>query len=179
MPSMKKNTSAGRTARAFTGASDTCSVPGCGRPAHAKGLCQMHYDRTRKRGGILRQAALRREPPPSPPKMFIRAASRKACCVPGCTSAHHAKGYCKSHYSQLRRRGDIAGSSRTPTCEIAGCNRPVSEAKRCETHLKVLSLPGAPLRLTTAQRLGEIKRRHEAMRSEIERIKKSFDDDEE
>ena len=93
----------------------------------------------------------------------------------GCTAPHHAKGYCKSHYSQLRRHGDVEDSARSSLCEIAGCPRQVMEGRRCEIHLKTLSGPGAPFRLTRAQRLDEIRRRYELMRTEIERVKQSFD----
>jgi len=137
----------------------------------------MHYDRSRKHSGGAVKAPLQGKEPA--PRMFIRPPSRTACCVQGCTAPHHAKGYCKSHYSQLRRRGQIEGTSarRSSLCEIAGCERPIARNKRCEKHAKALSQPSAPLRLTRSQRLAEIRRRHELMRTEIERIKQSFDSD--
>jgi len=31
----------------------------------------------------------------------------KKCIVPGCTNRTHAKGYCRKHYGQIWRRGEI------------------------------------------------------------------------
>ncbi len=139
-----------------------CKVSGCRRKAHARGLCQKHYDEQRKsrasrrsgpkaaarpRSGRLPAAA----PPPKP--VVVPAAedslAGKLCCVPGCANPHHAKGYCKSHYGQLRRRGRIE------------------------------DMPGdasaaAPL-LSREQRLVEIKKRHELLKREIATIHKALE----
>lgn len=143
-----------------------CTVPGCGKPHHAHGLCQSHYDAMRKggSGGGLAQTA-----------EAARASRTGRCSVEGCTAPHHAKGYCKSHYSQLRRRGtveDRTGDSNL--CEIAGCSAPAVGNRRCEEHLRERP-PGSPPLVTKAERIAEIRRRHELMRHEIERIKQSFE----
>lgn len=136
-----------------------CSHPGCTRPVHAKGLCQTHYDGARKK---------------SRPRVARQAANAR-CSVEGCTAPHHAKGYCKSHYSQLRRRGTVEQpQGESNVCEIAGCSAPVARNRRCEEHLRELP-PGSPPLVTKAERMAEIRRRHELMRREIERIKQSFD----
>jgi hypothetical protein len=96
-----------------------CRAAGCRRKPHAQGLCQQHYDRQRKRvrrGDGRREragpAAAKPAPAPAPALAALdpqAALAGKFCCVPGCTAAHHAKGYCKSHYGQLRRHGTITG----------------------------------------------------------------------
>jgi len=99
------------------------------------------------------------------------AAAAKKCCVPGCTAPHHARGYCKSHYSQLRRRGAVQeDDTAAALCEVAGCNRPATKNKRCKVHLN-----DKTPRMTKSERLHEIKSRHELMRKEIERIRQSFE----
>jgi hypothetical protein len=100
------------------------------------------------------------------------AAAAKKCCVQGCTAAHHARGYCKSHYSQLRRRGNVqdGAEASTPLCEVAGCGEPVEKQHRCKDHLN-----DKTPRMTKSERLLEIRSRHELMRKEIERIRQSFE----
>ena len=99
------------------------------------------------------------------------AAAAKKCCVQGCTAPHHARGYCKSHYSQLRRRGTVQDDEAAESlCEIAGCSKPAEKNKRCKTHLS-----DKTPRMTKSERLLESKSRHELMRKEIERIRQSFE----
>lgn len=159
-----------------------CSVEGCARGSHARGLCQMHYDKTRSRESRSRaaspdegasDAAPRRAPP-----LALRTSSRTTCSFPGCAAPHHAKGYCKSHYSRARRRGRPRGADdRAALCEIAGCSRLAVRSKRCAAHLKV---PGAAVRrMTRPERLAEIRRRHDLMRREIERIRETFENESE
>lgn len=133
----------------------------------------MHYDRSRSR-------QTKAGAKPAPATCGAAEGSKKVahttCSFPGCTAPHHAKGYCKSHYSQMRRRGKSrSGKGRAAQCEIAGCSRLAVRNKRCASHLKVIK--GGPRRMTKAERLGEIRRRHELMRQEIETIRKSFENE--
>jgi len=71
-----------------------CSVPGCNRPHHARGLCQKHYDEFRKKDRRARRLA--------------RAGGGnrvRVCSVPGCNRPHHARGYCKLHYARFTKTG--------------------------------------------------------------------------
>lgn len=142
-----------------------CKVSGCRRKAHARDLCQRHYDEQRKSRS--RQAGARpaarpssgrlprvAPPPPPPPKPAAvpegdESMAGKFCCVPGCANPHHAKGYCKSHYGQLRRRGRIE------------------------------DMPGdtsaAAPSLSREQRLVEIKKRHEFLKREMATIHKALE----
>ena len=137
-----------------------CKVSGCRRKAHARGFCQKHYDEQRKSRS--RQAGPRPAARPSsgrlprvapPPKPVVvpegdESMASKLCCVPGCANPHHAKGYCKSHYGQLRRRGSIE--------DMPG------------------AAAAAPL-LSREQRLIEIKKRHEFLKREIASIHKALE----
>jgi len=150
-----------------------CSAPGCSRPVHARGLCQMHYDQSRSREA-------KDGPKPTPAARGAAGEPQRSahttCSFPGCAAPHHAKGYCKSHYSQVRRRGKSkSGQGRAAQCEIAGCSRLAVRNKRCANHLKVVK--DGPRLMTKAERLGEIRRRHELMRREIETIRKSFENE--
>jgi hypothetical protein len=151
--------------------SKTCSESGCGRATHARGLCQKHYDQSRARDTRPRGATA---PEPARPAGRPRQATETTCSFPGCTAAHHARGYCKSHYSRARRRGKSRSTAgRASQCEIAGCSRLAVRNKRCAQHLKVVK--DGPRHLTKVERLGEIRKRHELMRREIERIRQSFE----
>ena len=58
-----------------------CSVAGCEKLVHSKGLCDNHYRRQ-----------LRRDP------------SRPKCKVRGCEKLVYAKGSCLYHYEQQKER---------------------------------------------------------------------------
>ncbi len=148
-----------------------CAAPGCESARHARGFCQKHYDQSRAR-----KTPSHAGPEPAPPRVDARPreATATACSFPGCTALHHAKGYCKSHYSRVRRRGKSkTAEGRASQCEIAGCSKLAVRNRRCAAHLNAVR--GGPRRMTKAERLGEIRRRHERMRREIETIRKSFE----
>lgn len=102
--------------------------------------------------------------------MKIRKASSTQCSMPGCTQSHHAKGLCKSHYSRLRRRGSLGGSTSTKNkerlCEIAGCINPAKVNRRCSEHAGDDGTHIALLR--REERLMELRRRYANMRKELD-----------
>ena len=132
-----------------------CRMAGCRRRAHAQGLCQQHYDRQRKRAGPARArpprpAAAAPAEAPGPAGALPEAAlAGKLCCVPGCTAAHHARGYCKSHYGQLRRHGTVGPEG--------------GEAD------------GKTATLSRDRRLLEIIKRHDILKKEISSIHKELE----
>lgn len=67
-----------------------CSIPDCGKPPVARGLCSAHYQRIQKKGYVR---------PPKP------------CSVEGCTRQFHAQGLCIKHYKRLLKYGDPLGGS--------------------------------------------------------------------
>jgi len=162
-----------------------CRMANCGGLVHASGLCRRHYDHLRSSGRRGEADGARESgkagPPPGPPHPHpprsadepdrgLRGAAPKTCRVPGCPGSHHAKGYCKSHYSQIRRHGQIREDlpARAGCCRFAGCSRPaLFGGSFCATH----RASATRVRLTKVQRLALIKRRHELMKREIELIR--------
>ncbi|HOX07923.1 MAG TPA: hypothetical protein PK280_16105 [Planctomycetota bacterium] len=154
--------------------SSSCRIAGCRRKAHAHGLCQHHYDQQRKNQAMARPKAGGKaasapaaapakarpgkaspaKPAPAAPAAAAgpsaSGADDKKCCVPGCTNPHHARGYCKSHYGQLRRRGSIEEGA------------PASDAQ-----------PAVPF--NREKRLAEIMKRHEILKKEIANIHKELE----
>lgn len=78
-----------------------CVSPVCDRPAHCRGMCDSHYDRS------LRGGDPRLETP-------IRSNLPRACDVAQCDHKHSAHGYCKMHYRRWRRWGDPLGTRDCP-----------------------------------------------------------------
>lgn len=75
-------------------ASQSCDVPGCGRPHSARGYCGTHYKRWRRGGPVAGPIAPPREP---------------VCSIRGCGRPHRARGLCYLHYNQARREQDPEG----------------------------------------------------------------------
>lgn len=129
-----------------------CKIAGCRRKAHARGLCQKHYDEKRKSRTSRRSKAkddTRKSSRRAKPVREEADDGSKMCRVPGCASPHHAKGYCKMHYGQLRRRGSI---EEVPEEEVAEASS-----------------------LSLEQRLVEIKKRHELLKREIASIHEALE----
>ena len=84
------------------------------------------------------------------------SANSRSCAFPGCWNPHHAKGYCKKCYSQLRRVGEKKFA------------RLIAEAAE--------SSGGAPTGpMSKEARLALIKKRYEVRKKEIEAIRKSLE----
>ena len=77
-----------------------CTVPGCDRHVHARGLCNPHYQRLRAHGDV------RADIP-------IRDHGRDLCVVPGCGRPHYALDRCVKHYIRLCRRRRAAEAKLT------------------------------------------------------------------
>jgi 5-methylcytosine-specific restriction endonuclease McrA len=65
----------------------TCTIDGCDKKVHCKGLCPMHYQRLRKNG------SLQKPPPRTKP-------SHPPCGVDGCEVPGNRKGMCVKHYAR-------------------------------------------------------------------------------
>ena len=63
----------------------------------------------------------------------------KKCIVEGCPNPAHAKGYCRRHYGQIWRRGEITtgtGRNRLDDCEGYGKKDDSERLKALERELK-------------------------------------------
>ena len=94
---------------------------GCERKHKAKGLCEFHYQRFRKRM------------PLDTPIQFQQKG--RLCSVEGCERKHSAKGFCRAHY----RRSVKGTSLDTPIrfklmCSIEGCERNYRTKGFCAFH---------------------------------------------
>jgi hypothetical protein len=78
-----------------------CSIPGCGKPVHAKDLCNPHYRHSLKYGGPLA----------GPPLRVLYNGAK--CGVDGCDNPAHSKGLCSRHYGKQRVNGDPLGGRET------------------------------------------------------------------
>lgn len=59
------------------------------------------------------------------------------CKHPGCNRPHEAKGYCASHYAQLKRRGttwDLRSDGKKPLCSVPGCTNVARARGLCGVH---------------------------------------------
>lgn len=100
-----------------------CSIPGCGKPYNARGLCRTHYQKARVEmqplcsvAGCGRRSAVRgrcdkhyRQILPVEGRLEV---IQRGCAVAGCKRPHGSLGYCEPHYARFKRHGDpLAGIS--------------------------------------------------------------------
>lgn len=76
-----------------------CSSSDCQRPARARGMCQAHYCRARKRGDFV-------PTPRKSPKMA--GPGQRACSESDCGRKYFSRGLCNAHYTKAYRRGELA-----------------------------------------------------------------------
>lgn len=98
-----------------------CQVDGCTRPHKARGLCELHYRRERRRGTT---ALIPHE--------------KTKCQVPACTENARSNNYCPVHFRAWVRHGDplvrIYGLKHTRTCLIDTCSKGEFQRGLCKTH---------------------------------------------
>jgi hypothetical protein len=144
-----------------------CKKPNCRRKVHARDLCQKHYDESRKSKNSTAKKispSVRKKPAAAKtparaipvklkPQPLLGSGKPKSnkCCVAGCMNSHHARGYCKLHYGQLRRTGKVDAS-------VSSTNR---AGENDSGVAGVLSLE---------ERLRLLKSRHELIKKEIENV---------
>src|SRR5207302_5977576 len=89
-----------------------CSVEGCRKGVHARGLCSMHYQRWRLTGSTKGPERNRR------------------CSVPECDKAHYGKGLCRNHWRRWKETGNPLVEPESPfyadhPCPACGDRRTV------------------------------------------------------
>jgi hypothetical protein len=92
-----------------------CSVDDCDRPSRARGMCSMHYQRSRigavcKAGGCGDPVAY---------KSRYCETHRSVCQEAECANIPYSMGYCSSHYRARKDRGDFG----TPPCVEPECEK--------------------------------------------------------
>lgn len=70
----------------------------------------------------------------------------KICSFPNCGRPHDSKGFCSTHYRQLKKGESLHPVGWTKrTCQFANCDRPHYAHGFCAGHLRLVRL-GLPLR---------------------------------
>lgn len=70
-------------------------------------------------------------------KRSNRKPRHQKCIVPGCKNKHLARGYCCTHYNQIRVYGKIKDSPQSysqRTCAIVGCSKKICAHHLCSDH---------------------------------------------
>lgn len=107
----------------------TCSHGSCEKPVDYNGLCGAHVQRMRVGSDMDRPIR-----PYDPSRI---------CLEDGCDRGHKARGYCASHYTTRRRRGEF-GEVRFRQCEQPDCYNQHVAHGLCDLHYQRLR-SGTPL----------------------------------
>jgi len=83
---------------------EICSIEGCNRVVHGKGLCFKHYQNE------------------------LYASKTNKCNVDWCERVEHLKGLCRHHYVKERE------AAITDKCVVNGCDKIVLHGKLCSEH---------------------------------------------
>lgn len=103
-----------------------CIVEGCGvSPTVGRGWCRKHYGRWWNTGTTDERSKTVRE----------------SCVVDGCDRLRNGQGYCRLHYSQAKRSGQLGARQ----CVVEGCTGWVEAHDMCWPHRRRLLLYGDPL----------------------------------
>lgn len=91
----------------------TCDVPECAKPARARNLCTMHYQRMKKHGA-------------TDLPVHVKASDLK-CSVEDCsTPAKGGHGWCHMHYRRMRLHGSLdlpARPASSASCRVDTCSK--------------------------------------------------------
>lgn len=97
-----------------------CSIPDCGKPHQARGLCSTHDYRMKKHGAT--------EVPAHVPSM---------CSAPDCGRLVRVRGVCDRHYRRLKKHGQLdlpPRISKRPECSVNGCKKTIHGLGLCQSH---------------------------------------------
>lgn len=137
----------------------TCTFPDCGRPKHARDLCQTHTKQ------------LSRGKPLTPIGSYAKRNSHSGCSFPDCDRPHRAKGLCSSHYDAQNMGRPLRAlpslddmptrQSREGTCDGPNCDRPIDYRRLCSAHAKQRSrgVPLTTIGSTWGKRSGQRRRK--------------------
>ena len=122
-----------------------CSVAGCGKRAHGKGMCQSHYNQQYRKDPSRPKCKFARCEKPVhahglcnhhyTKRWFKKRTldpARPKCKVAGCEKHVHLKGLCGTHHSQQYRNHPSR-----PKCKVRGCEKPMSSKGMCVNHYAI------------------------------------------
>lgn len=101
---------------------NTCIIEGCENPVHARQMCPMHYQRTRKNGSPHKTRKVGRKP-------GRRPETPETCTYQDCDRPHFAKGLCTRHYQKAYTTGSPDGRPRTVTPTYLAAHKVVTRAR--------------------------------------------------
>ena len=112
-----------------------CSIDGCDRTVYAKSVCRYHWFKQRGKNLII--------------KKELGDESIPSCKVMECNDIAEIKGYCKRHYNQVIKHGEVTLIEKRikyPTvCQIEGCGKKSYSNGYCQSHYNKLYKYGDPL----------------------------------
>lgn len=104
-------------------ATRTCSHPdGCDSPSRVRGLCQKHYVRWKRQGGL-----------------------GQVCSVDDCGEPSQSRGLCHKHYARFLTHGTVELAPPPTTCSVDGCAREHYVRGFCSRHYRAKLAYGDPL----------------------------------
>jgi hypothetical protein len=77
--------------------------------------------------------------------MGIKGVTVKMCKAPHCEGGHYAKGYCKKHYTQVTKHGDLMPERERGVprvCKVPGCGRKDTIRFYCRKHARQMKRYG-------------------------------------
>jgi HNH endonuclease len=81
--------------------------------------------------------------------MFVEESAKRRCSFPGCDRPHLARGLCRGHYEQQRRKGSLKPlpprPRGDPACNFEGCGNVAVNRGLCQAHANQRR-KGQPLR---------------------------------
>lgn len=77
-----------------------CTIDGCDNGHYARGWCEAHYFRWRKRGD------------PAATEPVLGRPNNPTCQIEGCDRRYHGKGFCQAHLRRVRLYGDPLATTR-------------------------------------------------------------------
>jgi 5-methylcytosine-specific restriction endonuclease McrA len=104
----------------------TCSIDGCDKRSHARGMCSSHYNRTVRHGDALAGS-------------YFRDHSIDVCQVDGCDRRLYAKAMCSYHYNceRLAKMGRVVPKKVTYAgvrCNVEECDGQAYGLGMCKPH---------------------------------------------
>lgn len=107
-----------------------CSVEGCDKPIHGRGLCSKHYQRLMRHGDAAK----------------THRYDGALCTIEGCCRVARAYGLCSTHDMRKRRHGDPHANPaiRRYGCLVEGCARTHAARGYCKLHYDRILQTGDP-----------------------------------